>query len=465
MAKIVVLGAGVIGLSLGMMVARQGHDVSVFERDDEPVPSSTEDAWLKWERRGVGQFRQAHYIHSAARQILDQQLPEVTEALLRAGCLRFDVSTLMPPSIADRARLDDDDRFETITGRRTTIEYAVASTAETQISVQRGVSIAGLLTGPSAAAGIPHVTGVRAANGAEITADLVVDATGRNSRLPEWLTAAGARRPIEEPVDHGFIYYTRHFRTRTGAMPACRAGLRADYPSFSLLALPGDSGTWCLSLFIYSGDQGLKALRDLERWTALVAACPQYAHWLDGEPISELLPLAGVADRYRRFVVDGMPVATGIISVGDSWACTNPIGGRGISMGLMHAAGTAEVIQQHLDDPLALALEQDAMTEARVTPWYRDTFEFDRQRHADITAAAEGRPAPILDEARQALLLAMPHDPVLFRGFLETVSLLALPEEVMARPGVTDRIAALAGAHERPAPPCPSRDELVRMLA
>jgi hypothetical protein len=32
--------------------------------------------------------------------------------------------------------------------------------------------------------------------------------------------------------------------------------------------------------------------------------------------------------------------------------------------------GTVEVVQQHLDDPLALALAQDSMTETQVAPWY-----------------------------------------------------------------------------------------------
>jgi hypothetical protein len=49
-------------------------------------------------------------------------------------------------------------------------------------------------------------------------------------------------------------------------------------------------------------------------------------------------------------------------------------------MGLMHALGTAEVVRQHLGDPLALTLAQDSMTETRVTPWYRDTIEVDRTR-------------------------------------------------------------------------------------
>jgi hypothetical protein len=65
------------------------------------------------------------------------------------------------------------------------------------VEVRRGVAIAGLTAGPSARTGIPHVTGVRTKDGEVVTADLVVDMTGRRSALPGWLEGVGARRPDE----------------------------------------------------------------------------------------------------------------------------------------------------------------------------------------------------------------------------------------------------------------------------
>lgn len=463
MSAILVVGGGVVGLSTAMMLAGEGHEVTVFERDGEPLPGSPDKAWRTWNRSGVAHFRQGHYLHSGGRHLFDSHLPDVSKALLRAGCVTFDLLTNMPPSIGDRARRDGDERFVTVTGRRPVIEFAVARVAESRLPVRRGVSVTGLLTGPSAAQGIPHVAGVRTMDGEEVTADLVVDAMGRRSKLPDWLEAIGARRPIEEAEASGFIYYTRYFRSTTEALPPCRAPLRTEFHSFSLSTIPCDAHTWSMTVFTSSGDQALKALRDPKRWTALVAACPLHAHWLDGEPITEVLAMGGVIDRYRRFVVDGAPVVTGIVSVGDSWACTNPLGGRGITMGLMHGLGTVEVVRQHLNDPLALALAHDSMTETRVTPWYRDTVAFDRARTAEIDAFIEGRPTPRPMDPRNALRVAMRYDADLFRAAMENISLLALPQEVMARSGVIDRIMEVARGHEAWAPPGPSRGELLRI--
>jgi len=250
-----------------------------------------------------------------------------------------------------------------------------------------------------------------------------------------------------------------------GAQPSYRTGLLAHYPSFSLLTLPGDAQTWSVPVFMFSGDAALKTLRDPNRRTTLGRACPLHAHWIDGEAITEVLPMGGVTDHYRRFVVDGAPVATEILSVGDAWACTNPVNGRGISMGLMHAEGTAEVVRAHPDDPLRLACAHDAMTETRATPWYRDTVVFDRARTAQIVAAISGRKVPPPTDPRGALALAMQHGAEVFCAFLEINSLLALPQDVFAGPGVADRIMEVAAAHPAVALPCPPRDELLRLLA
>ena len=395
MSRIVVVGGGVVGLSAALMLAREGLEVVVLERDGDAVPGSPDDAWRAWDRRGVAQFRQPHYLHPAGSHILDSRLPEVKEALLRAHGTSFDTLTLLPPFIEDRAPREGDERFVTVTARRPVIEYAVADCAERHLDVRRGVTVSELLTGPPAATGVPHVTGVRTSDGEQLAADLVIDAMGRRSTLPDWLARLGARPVAEEAEDSGFTYYTRYFRSATGTVPPFRTGLLAPFDCYSLLTLPGDAGTWSVTVYISSRDQALKDLRHPEKWTALVAACPLHAQLLDGEPTTEVLAMSGVVDRHRRCVVDGAPVVTGLVTVGDSSCCTNPSLGRGLTMGLMHAAGTVEVVRDHLGDPLALAHGHDRMTQARMTPWYRNTVRFDRARKEQIDAAIEGLPARI----------------------------------------------------------------------
>lgn len=468
MPRIVVIGGGIVGLSTAMMLVKQGHEVTVLERDGGGVPGSPDEAWQAWHRQGVAQFRQPHFMHAAGRQILDAALPEVTRTLLGAGGTTFDLLAFMPPFIEDRTPREGDERFVTITGRRPVIEYAVATAAQ-NLDVRRGVFVTRLMTGPEAAKGVPNVTGVRTSAGEELAADLVIDAMGRRSGLPGWLADLGAHPLAEEAEDSGFTYYTRYFRSADGVVPQFITGLLTPFDSFSLLTLPGDAGTWSVTVYISSRDQALKEVRDPEKWRAVVAACPLHAHLLDGEPVSGVLAMSGIVDRHRRAVVAGAPVLTGLLAVGDSACCTNPSLGRGMTMGLMHAAGTAEVIAGQLGDPVALALEHDQMTQARVTPWYHDTVTFDRARKAEIDASIEGRPAPEptgpMAQVQQAFGTAMLYDPDVFRGMMEFISVMALPEQVFTRDGFGDRVAAAAEGHEAFAAPGPSRHDLLKTLA
>jgi 2-polyprenyl-6-methoxyphenol hydroxylase-like FAD-dependent oxidoreductase len=470
MPRVVVLGGGVVGLSAGMLLAERGCDVTVVERDPTEVPESPDGAWQDWDRPGVAQFRQPHYLHPAGSQLLAARLPGVYEALAAAQARRFDVLSLMPPFITDRSPRDGDEKFVTLTGRRPVIEYAVASTAADQLDIRRGTHATALLDGAQVVAGVPHVTGVRLADGSELQADLVIDAMGRRSPLPGWLAAIGAREPAEEAEDSGFIYYTRYFRPKDGAEPPpFLTGLLIPFECFSLLTLPCDAGTWSVTVFVSTHDPALKEVRHPGNWQAVVAACPLHAHLLDGDPITDVVAMGGVLDRYRRYVIDGSPVATGVLSVGDAVECTNPSLGRGITLGLMHATGTADVVDRYLGDPVALALAHDEMTQARITPWYQNTIAMDRARLAQLDATA-GRPvAPPAPGpgagVMRDLTVAMLYDADLFRAFIEIVSMLATPQQVLARPRMTDRIAAVAAEHEEVVIPGPTRADVLASLS
>ncbi|MGY1695137.1 NAD(P)/FAD-dependent oxidoreductase [Geodermatophilus sp. SYSU D00814] len=469
MADVVVLGGGVCGLASALLLARDGHEVTVLEHDPDPVPGTPEEAWAQWHRGGVAQFRQPHYLQPRARLVLDAELPDVSAALAAAHAVRFDTLTTAPPTVPPLDRRPDDDRHVTLTARRCVLEQVLGRTADEQpgMRVRRGVTVTGLLTRPLD--GRPHVTGVATTDG-EVAADLVVDATGRRSPLPRWLLEAGSAPVQEESVDSGFTYYTRYFRSRDGRLPEPRDRLNVALGSFSVLTLPADSGTWSVTLYTASSDRPLKELRHEPAWTAVVAACPRQAHWLDGEPLTGVLPMTGILDRHRRLSDGERPVATGIAPLADAWACTNPSIGRGIALGLVHAVALREVVRQHLGDPEEFAAAWDADTEARLTPWYRATVAVDRARLADMDAAREGRPPPSPPPPPApaalgpALVRAMAFDAEVYRAFMEVVDCLTLPAELFTRPGFADRVLQVAGEHEHPPPAGPTRERLLELV-
>lgn len=449
MAQVVIAGGGMVGLGLGMLLAKDGHDVVQLERDPQPPPDDVDEAWESWERRGVGQFRLGHAFLARWRTIVEAELPEVVPALEKAGALRTNPVLGAPEQFHGGAR-PGDERFEMVTGRRVVVEKCVAELAEATagLTVRRGVVVSGLSTGPSAIPGVPHVAGVRTQDGEEIRADVVVDASGRRSALPGWLEAAGARPPVEDLEDSGFVYYGRHFRSADGALPVALGGAVQNYGSISSLTLPADNGYWTVILAARADDAALRRIKDVDSWERVVRSLPTVAHWLDGEPVEDrIVMMAKIEDRIRHLRLDGGPLATGLLVTADAWACTNPSLGRGVSIGTMHALVARDALRQ-AEDPAELAEAYATGTAELVEPWYRSTLAFDRARLDEMKRLADGRPSgevPAEYETARALESSMLKDPDCFRAFVDVAMVQALPEDVLGRPGLAEKVLELGG--------------------
>jgi len=467
MADVLMIGAGLNGLTTAMLLARDGHQVTVLERDPAEPVEEPDEAWQSWDRKGVNQFRMLHFLLPRWRQIVDAELPDVAAELERRGGLRYNIIDEAPDFVSGGHR-DGDERYTSLTARRPVIESAVAAAAAATpgVTIRRGVSVAALLRGDEAASGIPHVVGVRTEDGEELRADLVIDASGRRSSLPRLLADVGARAPMEELEDSGFVYYGRHFRSKDGSLPPMMGPLLQSYGTISILCLPADNGTWGIGIIASAKDAAMRAVKDPARWEAVVSRHPLVAHWIDGEPIDEgVAVMAKIEDRWRRFVVDGTPVATGVVAVGDSWACTNPSLGRGITIGLLHALTLRETLRSTgLGDPVGFAMAFDDGTVRDVEPWYRATLWYDRHRLAEIEALMEGRDYEPEDETwgvLHAFQSAVSSDADLLRAFGEVMGLLATPDEVFSRPGMLEKVFELGGNWREAPVLAPTRDELL----
>ena len=183
-----------------------------------------------------------------------------------------------------------------------------------------------------------HVGGVATSTGETIPADLVVDAAGRRSPLGDLLQAAGARRPHEEAVqDVGYVYYARDFRSADGTLPPLLGPAHQVYDSVSILTIPADRGCWSVVLLTGGTDRALRAARRDDVWERVIERFPFARHWMHADWAGDVAVVAGGKNRRRELVVDGRPVATGVVSIGDAWAHTSPSLGRGMAIGTIHA--------------------------------------------------------------------------------------------------------------------------------
>ena len=157
MADVVIIGAGVAGLSSALTLSRTGHTVTLIERDATPLPTDAHGAF-EWDRRGAPQVRHSHAFLARLRNALRDRYPDVLDALFAAGATEMDFIAMLPEGM-DRTPHPGDDDLVALACRRTTFEWVLRRVvlADPTVSLLDGRTVTSL----SWTAGSPPVvTGV-----------------------------------------------------------------------------------------------------------------------------------------------------------------------------------------------------------------------------------------------------------------------------------------------------------------
>ncbi len=96
--QVVVIGGGVAGLASRGAARSGGHDVTVIERDDTPMPATADEAF-EWDRRGAPQVRHSHAFLARLRNLLADHQPDILEALLAEGATEMRFGDGVPPDM------------------------------------------------------------------------------------------------------------------------------------------------------------------------------------------------------------------------------------------------------------------------------------------------------------------------------------------------------------------------------
>ena len=478
--RIAIAGGSAAGLFAGLLLARAGHDVVVLERDRLEPAADVESAAAAAFRPSAPQIVQPHLIMARCRQLLIERLPDVYAGLLAAGVAEAPLRTQMPDTLADTAPRPGDEELMPVMTRRSTVDWVLAhaAAAEPRVEVRHGVKVAGLLCAPGratrSAAGLnsPHVTGLRTDRG-DLPADLVVDATGRRSPADDWLARIGARPAATWFAECGIAYYSRHYRIRQAAELPGLAVTRTVIALDEFLAgkWGADNGAVQLVIAPLAADRRFRPVRDPGIFTAVLRAVPAFAAWLDVmDPITDVFPMGGLHNTLRRLVVDGTPVATGLLAIGDSVCTTNPTLGRGLALALTGAADLTDTLGAYGGDPAAQALAMDRLVAAHVAPFYQDQAAIDAARLAMMRHTIFGEPVPAPSAAGDRvsypqLRVAGCYDPVAFRAFWKINGMVCPPEAVYTDPHVVACTREALSQHGSGPPVAqPSRAQLLAAL-
>jgi 2-polyprenyl-6-methoxyphenol hydroxylase-like FAD-dependent oxidoreductase len=345
----VVLGAGVAGILAAAALAGDVADtVTVIERDRLPREPA--------HRTGLPQAHHAHLLWSGGARMVDQLLPDATARLAARGAHRLstpsDSVVLTAHGWLPRSRGTQ----YAIACTRDLLDWTLREQAESDqcIHIRDQSEVVGL-TGDAA-----RVTGVQIrARGSsaveQITADLVVDATGRGSRAKDWLielSVPGVAQVRKVVIDSGLAYVTRIFQAPAMAaqgfpMVSVQSDVPTVGPGKAASLLPVEHGRWLVTL---AGTRGHQPPSDEAGF--LDFARHEVRHPIIADLISSLQPLTGIhssrSTSNRRLYFEQLPHwPDGFVVLSDALATFNPIYGHGMSVAAHSCLALRHSLETH----------------------------------------------------------------------------------------------------------------------
>ncbi|MGE0680519.1 MAG: FAD-dependent oxidoreductase [Candidatus Binatia bacterium] len=368
----VVIGGSLAGLSAGRVLSDHFDRVTVIDRDAYP------DGAL--ERPGVPQSRHVHALLARGRKELEGLFPGFDQAMRDGGAHELDFgwefATLRPEGWSPRAYND----LPLFFASRNLLESVVRRLFRKlrNVTLVERTAVTGLVATRN---GHCRLTGVQLsplAGGQPSTleADLVVDASGRASKTPEWLRELGIKPPEETIVDSFSGYSSRWFKApppehlpKDWWWKGIWIDIKAPEHMTAGVLFPVENNRWLVTLggvarHYPPSDEAefmatLKTLR-----SPLLAEAVRLA-----EPISSVYCNRAMANRFRHYDRWSERL-DGFVALGDAACAFNPVYGQGMTTGTVSATILDQCLKQY--GPTNLDLSRHFFQEQakfQATPW------------------------------------------------------------------------------------------------
>lgn len=346
--RAIVLGGGLAGTLAASVLAGHVDEVTIVERDRlpaQPLP-----------RKGVPHGRHVHALVAGGARAFDSLLPGITDTLVAEGAHRLGLPNqflVFTPS-GWWSRPEREIQF-VISASRGLIDWVVRQRVlrdpdASGISVLERTDVLGLVGDRSRVRGV-RLRDRAGGNEHELTADFVLDATGRGSKAADWLGALGVPAPPEELIDPGIAYATRMFAAPAGfergfVSVNIQADPRSSEPGKGGVLNPIEGGRWLVTV---AGMRGSEPPVDAEGFAAYARELrhPLIADLMRiAEPLTEPYGYRITANR-RRHYERVSPWPEGFVVLGDASCTFNPIYGHGMATVARSALALRSGLRRH----------------------------------------------------------------------------------------------------------------------
>lgn len=441
----IVIGGSMTGLVTARVLSDHFDSVTIVDRDHFPEGPEV--------RNGVPQARHIHVLLVKGRQLLEQLYPGLDADLIRGGVkpLEWGYDTVSLGVAGWTPRFHTN--LVSYTVSRAYLEWAVhcRTIANTKVRVMENTDVTELV----ADADKTHVTGVKVKfrRGADqegedmLTADLVVDATGRRSHAPEWLKGLGYEAPQETIIDSLLGYATGLFEPPPHAKPDW--GLMFIFARPPKLPRGGgisvlENGMWIATVAGAARDYPPTDEAGFRQFASTLAT-PLFSDALkDAKLISPIYGYQQTANQLRYYErLARWP--ENFIVTGDAVCAFNPIYGQGMTIAAQDALLLDRClleIRQSNGNRAGMARRfQKMLAKSNQTPWLLATGE--DMRYPTTEGGKPGAITRLTHRYLDRVIDILPDDVEASRTFLEVLHLVE-PPSVLFRPHILGQITRRA---------------------
>jgi 2-polyprenyl-6-methoxyphenol hydroxylase-like FAD-dependent oxidoreductase len=430
----VVLGASMGGLLAARVLADFYDRVTVVERDILPADPVN--------RRGVPQGRLIHAALARCTQILDELFPGFVDELTAMGVGSWDDGDLSKLwfSVGGHQTVRSGTAPNPpviLFPSRPVLEWNVRRRVKaiTNVMFLEGHDVVGLTATPDR----DRVTGARVVDRAGdhqtmLTADLVVDATGRGSRTPVFLEELGYGRPSEDELTVQLAYACQLLRITPGAVKEHMIALFPEPGRPKMFGLiRNENDTWMFGVGALAGAEPPGRRADMLRFAADFAPAHVLEAIRTAESLGEVVHHRVPSNRWRRY--DKMRrTPGGLLVVGDAVCSFNPIYGQGMTVAAIEATVLRDCLRRG-DRGLTRRFFRGSARKVRVA-WQTAVG-------SDLTLPEVVGPRPISMRITNAFLervmTATEADPVVAGQFMRITAMVDSPARLL-RPSILLRV-------------------------